>query len=77
MNSAIKEEIDLSRLTRIYNWKDSSMDENSVFELLREAWFSRSDIGEWIESLPSPIIEKSEIKKGFFGVKDSIECEKK
>lgn len=70
LTPALKEEIDLSRLTRIYKWKDSSMDENSVFELFREAWFSGNDINDWIQSLPSSIVEKAEIKKGFFGVKD-------
>lgn len=70
LRPALAKYIDLSRLTRVYQWKDPSVDENAVFEKLREDWFCRLDFDEWVEALPSPIIEKTEIKKGLFGIKE-------
>ena len=62
--------VDLSRLTRIYQWKDPAATENSVFESLRENLGDISDIEDWSKQLPSSIIEQQDIKRGFFGLKD-------
>jgi len=66
---------DLSRLTRIYQWKDPNHTENSVFEIMRNnmiesdlSW--NTQIDRWIEKLPSSIIEQSEVKKWLWGVSD-------
>lgn len=65
---------DLSRITRIFQWKDPTLNENSVFEMFRKSDFnfdiSDSSLGIWMEYLPAPIIESKEIKKGFWGIKD-------
>ncbi|MDB9494704.1 hypothetical protein PN441_03520 [Spirulina major CS-329] len=74
LHPTLKEKTDLSRLTRIYQWKDSNLTENSVFELMRDkivppnnkTWSSQVD--EWINFLPASIIEREDIKKGVFGV---------
>lgn len=65
---------DLSRLTRIYQWKDPQLNENSVFDLIRdnlipEGWTWEEHVDKWINSLPASVFEKSQVKKGFFGVK--------
>lgn len=73
LHPKLKGQIDLSRLTRIYQWKSPILDENSVFEIIRDDIGGKSliddgQINSWIESLPVSIIEKSEIKKGFWGI---------
>lgn len=73
LHPKLKGQIDLSRLTRIYQWKSPILDENSVFEIIRDDIGGKSliddgQINSWIESLPASIIEKSEIKKGFWGI---------
>ena len=66
--------VDLSCLTRIYQWKDPSATENSVFENLRQNFGDMIEgmahIDEWAKQLPSSIIEQQDIKRGFFGMKD-------
>jgi hypothetical protein len=64
LHPKLKEQIDLSRLTRIYQWKNPILDENSVFEIIRDDIGGKSlidddQINSWIESLPASIIEKS------------------
>jgi len=65
---------DLSRITHIFQWKDPTLNENSVFEAFRKSDFnfdiSDSSLSAWMEYLPAPIIESKEIKKGFWGIKD-------
>jgi hypothetical protein len=76
LHPKLKGKTDLSRLTRIYQWKDSSLTENAVFELMREGiapqydmlWSSQID--QWINSLPASIVEGEDIKKGFWGIKE-------
>jgi tetratricopeptide (TPR) repeat protein len=74
LHPKLKEKTDLSRLTRIYQWKDSSLTESSVFDLMRDKMVPHDDlwsshIDKWIESLPASIIENENIKKGFWGIK--------
>jgi tetratricopeptide (TPR) repeat protein len=76
LHPKLKGKTDLSRLTRIYQWKDASLTENSVFEFIRDGmtpqhdmlWSSQMD--QWINSLPASIIEGEDIKKGFWGIKE-------
>jgi tetratricopeptide (TPR) repeat protein len=76
LHPKLKGKTDFSRLTRIYQWKDPSLTENSVFELMRDRMVPEYDmlwssqIDQWIESLPASIIESENIKKGFWGIKD-------
>jgi tetratricopeptide (TPR) repeat protein len=74
LHPKLKGKTDLSRLTRIYQWKDSTLTESSVFDLMRDNMVPQDDlwsshIDEWIESLPVSIIESENIKKGFWGIK--------
>jgi len=44
LHPKLKGETDLSRLTRIYQWKDASLTENSVFELIRDGITPQHDM---------------------------------
>lgn len=71
----LREEVDLPRLTRIYQWKDTDATEHSVFELMRESLrfldgASRFNLSEWSRTLPASVIEQNKIKRGFTGIKD-------
>ncbi len=75
LHPELSEQTDLSRLTRIYQWKDPQASESSVFNSLRKTvaiYGGMSDfhIDRWIESLPPAIIPPHEIKKGFLGIKE-------
>ncbi len=75
LHPQFKDEIDLSRLTQIYRWKDPSATENSVFESMRGNLHfldgsAVPSISEWAKALPASIIEQTDIKRGFLGVKD-------
>ncbi|MEH2121544.1 hypothetical protein [Nostoc sp.] len=49
-------QIDLRRLTRIYQWLDSKWDENSVFDMQRMNLFMLAqDPNKWVESIPPAI----------------------
>ena len=73
LHPKLKGKTDLLRLTRIYQWKDPSLTESSVFELMRDnmvppydlLWSSQVD--NWINSLPGSIVERENVKKGFWG----------
>ena len=63
-----KEQIDLRRLTRIYQWTDSTLDENAVFEMQRENLFKMSqDPNRWVSSLPKAILDRVEVQGGWLG----------
>lgn len=73
LHPKLKKQINLSRITRIYQWKNPSLNENHVFEIIRDDIGRKSltddnQINSWIESLPASIIEKSQIKRGFWGI---------
>lgn len=75
LHPQLKEYTDLSRLTRIYQWKDPNHTENSVFEIMRDKMIDNDlswniQLDRWIEKLPSSIIEQSEVKKWLWGVSD-------
>lgn len=63
-----KGQIDLRRLTRIYQWLDPNLDENAVFEMQRENLVALvQEPNKWVDSLPSAVVERTEIKWGLFG----------
>lgn len=63
-----KEQIDLRRLTQVYQWLDPNLDENAVFQMQRENLFKiAQDSNKWVESLPSAIVTRVEVKGGWFG----------
>ena len=58
LHPSLKEEIDLSRLTKVYQWIDPSLkDEREVFELQRENLFELAENPDkWVKSLPQAIL---------------------
>ncbi|MBF2028455.1 MAG: hypothetical protein IGS48_17095 [Oscillatoriales cyanobacterium C42_A2020_001] len=75
LHPQFKGQIDLQRLTKIYQWIDSSTNENSVFELLRASLYNlKKDQGQesgygWVTTLPPAIVDKSEVKGSILGNK--------
>lgn len=60
--------IDLRRITKIYQWIDPNLDESAVFDMQRQNLFKiAKDSNEWLSSLPSSIVDRSEISWGIFG----------
>ena len=56
LHPRFKGSIDLTRLTKIYQWLDPVWNENSVFDLLREDLFNLAqNENKWFNSLPSAI----------------------
>ena len=63
-----KGQIDLRRLTRIYQWSDPNLDENAVFDLHRENLIKLvQDPNKWVASLPAAILDRVEVKGSMFG----------
>ncbi|MBD2677870.1 MULTISPECIES: hypothetical protein [Nostoc] len=63
-----KGQINLRRLTRIYQWIDPTLDENAVFDLQRENLFKMAqDSSKWLDSLPAAILTRVEVQGGWFG----------
>ncbi|MBD2513993.1 hypothetical protein H6G93_03045 [Nostoc sp. FACHB-973] len=68
LHPQLKDHINLHKLTKIYQWIDPNLDENIVFEMQRENMFKLAqNHDEWLSSLPSAIVDRSEIKWGLFG----------
>lgn len=68
LHPEFKRQIDLTRLTRIYQWINSDFDENAVFRLQRENLFKiAKDHKKWVESLPPAILDRIEVKGGWLG----------
>lgn len=63
----------MRRVTRIYQWLDSSLDENAVFELQRDNLFNWKKVQgiesayKWVNSLPAAIVASEEVKGSIFG----------
>ena len=72
LHPSLKDSISLSRLTKIYQWKDASLNENEVFEIIRPSLFGPigSSFEEKVKALPSAVIEPWRVKKGFWGVSE-------
>ncbi|WP_242051522.1 hypothetical protein [Nostoc sp. FACHB-280] len=63
-----KDTISLRKMTRIYQWFHPDLDENDVFEILRENLFKIAiSPHEWVESLPPAILIRDEVQGGWFG----------
>jgi tetratricopeptide (TPR) repeat protein len=63
-----KGQIDLRRLTRIYQWSNPTLDENAVFEMQRQNFVNLvRDPNKWVTSLPPAILDRVEVKGGWFG----------
>ncbi|WP_427161441.1 hypothetical protein ACQFX9_07670 [Aliinostoc sp. HNIBRCY26] len=68
LHPQFKGQIDLQRITKIYQWINPSLDENAVFDLQRENLFKiAQDSNHWLSSLPSAIVDRGEIQWGIFG----------
>jgi hypothetical protein len=56
LHPSLRSEIDLRRLTRIYEWVNPGADLNTVFEMQREQIFRFNETqSEWIRTLPQAI----------------------
>lgn len=56
LHPQFKGQIDLRRLTRIYQWSDPTLDENAVFEMQRENLAELiENPDQWVNSLPPAI----------------------
>lgn len=63
-----EDQIDLRRLTRIFQWIAPILDENTVFELQRENFVKFvQNPNQWVTSLPSAILDPVEVLGGWFG----------
>jgi tetratricopeptide (TPR) repeat protein len=63
-----KDKIDLRRLTKVYQWIDPTLEENTVFEMQRENFYKMvQDPNKWVESLPTAIISRVEVQGGWLG----------
>ncbi|PZV26230.1 MAG: hypothetical protein DCF12_10845 [Snowella sp.] len=63
LSPQFKGQIDLQRLTRIYQWINPTLDENAVFEMQRDN-FSEviKDPDKWVKSLPEAIVSREEVQ---------------
>ncbi|BAY70676.1 hypothetical protein ACN23B_25470 [Anabaena sp. FACHB-709] len=66
-----KNEIDLRRMTRIYQWFNPDLDENDVFDIERENLYKLAICPyEWVKLLPEAILMRDEVQGGWFGPSD-------
>ncbi len=70
LHPKLKGAVDLSRLTKIYQWKDPSLTENAVFENLRDSLLSLEKFDDWAKALPPSVMEQSNIHRLFWAVSD-------
>ncbi|PZV06849.1 MAG: hypothetical protein DCF22_23040 [Leptolyngbya sp.] len=81
LDPQFKDQINLRRLTKIYQWIDPSLDENAVFELQRENLFNLRDEQnftsgyKWVNSLPAAIVDSTEVKGNILGNRDQMKEE--
>jgi len=74
LHPKLSPEVDLTRLTRIFQWKNQAkyIDENTTFEMLRNTLnLDANDdvnIGHWIDALPPAILPQSDIERNLLGV---------
>jgi hypothetical protein len=81
LDTQFKDQIDLSRLTKVYQWLDPTLNEGSVFELLREnlmSWprdrFQESG-HKWVKALPPAIAAGAEVQGSIWGNRDELGAE--
>ena len=81
LDPQFKRQIDLRRLTKVYQWLDPALDENAVFESQRENLFNwKQEKGiqssyKWVNSLPAAIVSSTEVKGTFFGNREETKDE--
>jgi tetratricopeptide (TPR) repeat protein len=63
LSPQFKGQIDLQRLTKIYQWANPNLDENAVFEMQRDNFSELiKDPDKWVKSLPQAIVSKEEVQ---------------
>ncbi|MBD2101777.1 hypothetical protein [Leptolyngbya sp. FACHB-261] len=68
LHPRFKDKVDLARLTKVFQWLEPNLDEKAVFELQRENLFKLAlEQDKWIETLPAAILDRAEVKEGWFG----------
>jgi hypothetical protein len=56
LHPSLKGKIDLNRLVRVFQWQNPNLNENTVFEILRDNIFTFSqETQSWVKSLPTAI----------------------
>jgi hypothetical protein len=73
LHPRFRKTISLSRLTRIYQWLDPTMNENRVFEKLQDNLYclekelNSSGSYKWSKSLPAAIVASKEVRGSIWG----------
>jgi hypothetical protein len=68
LHPSLKHQIDLKKLTKVYQWLTPGIDENKVFEMQRDNFFKLAQHPEkWMASLPQAI--RLPVKSRFFSQK--------
>ncbi len=81
LHPKFKNEIGLSKLTKVYRWIDPSLDESAVFEMQRDNIFSlKKDQGiesgyQWVNQLPQAIVSESEVQGSMWGNREEMKIE--
>ena len=81
LHPKFKNEIGLSKLTKVYQWIDPSLDAVAVFEMQRDNIFSlkkdqRSESGyKWVNKLPQAIVAESEVQWDIWGNREQMKTE--
>jgi len=81
LHPKFKNEIGLSKLTKVYQWIDPSLNAAAVFEMQRDNIFSlKKDQGsesdyQWVSKLPQAIVAKSEVQGSAWGNKREMRTE--
>ena len=81
LHPKFKNEIGLSKLTKVYQWIDPSLDAAGVFEMQRDNIFSLkkdqgSDSGyQWVNKLPQAIVSESEVQGSMWGNREEMKTE--
>ncbi|AFY67654.1 hypothetical protein [Geitlerinema sp. PCC 7407] len=71
LHPKLKDSINLSRLTGVFQCFDSGLNEGGVFEVLRDDLFQAGNNYEkWMGELPPAVIAPWKVKKGFWGIPD-------
>ncbi len=81
LHPKFKNEIGLSKFTKVYQWIDPSLDAAAVFEMQRDNIFSlNKDQGsesgyQWVNQLPQAIVSESEVQGSMWGNREEMKTE--
>jgi hypothetical protein len=81
LHPKFKNEIGLSKLTKVYQWIDPSLDAAAVFEMQRDNIFRlKKDQGsesgyQWVNKLPQAIVSESEVQGSAWGNREEMKTE--